>query len=45
VLFITYATSVGQSKSGAFRVDQLIEWCGGDDFNGCCVFDEGIIFP
>ena len=22
------------------RVDQLIEWCGGDSFDGCLIFDE-----
>jgi hypothetical protein len=23
------------------RLDQLIEWAGGDEFNGCLIFDEG----
>ena len=23
-----------------YRLDQLVNWCGGQDFDGCLVFDE-----
>ena len=47
VIFSTYATLVSSvNKSGAFsstkssRLQQLVDWCGGEDFDGCLVFDE-----
>lgn len=47
ILFVTYNTSIQQSRGGMFaedgisRVDQLVAWAGGDHFNGVLVFDEG----
>ena len=52
VVFSTYATLVsavqqqsgvkiqGQKRQKTRRLDQLIEWCGGEDFEGTLVFDE-----
>eukprot|EP01043_Picozoa_sp_COSAG02_P033068 COSAG02_NODE_2239_length_9411_cov_3.663552_9_plen_382_part_00 len=52
VVFSTYATLVSAVQQQASkmsksvkrqktrRLDQLIEWCGGPEFNGCLVFDE-----
>lgn len=52
VVFSTYATLVSAVQQQASKVsksakrqktrrlDQLIEWCGGPEFNGCLVFDE-----
>ncbi|XP_074658013.1 uncharacterized protein LOC141910988 [Tubulanus polymorphus] len=48
VIFSTYATLVssvqrgtgGISASRQTRLDQLINWCGGKDFEGCLIFDE-----
>ncbi|XP_041357018.1 protein FORGETTER 1-like [Gigantopelta aegis] len=47
VIFSTYATLVSSvQKGGSFsstrtsRLQQLIKWCGGEDFDGCLIFDE-----
>lgn len=42
VLFSTYAmlASSGGSKSKNSRLDQIVAWCGGPDFDGCIIFDE-----
>lgn len=44
VLFSTYATLVSattaQKQSGKSRLRQLVEWCGGPDFEGCLMLDE-----
>jgi hypothetical protein len=52
VLFSTYATLVSAVQQQASkanksakrqktrRLDQLVEWCGGANFEGCLVFDE-----
>ncbi|XP_038050120.1 protein FORGETTER 1-like [Patiria miniata] len=47
VIFSTYATLVSSTQKGGSwgsarqsRLEQLIRWCGGTDFNGCLVFDE-----
>ncbi|XP_067930310.1 uncharacterized protein [Watersipora subatra] len=46
VLFSTYSTLVSHVFTGAYgtlrrsRLEQLINWCGGADFEGCLVFDE-----
>eukprot|EP00752_Nemacystus_decipiens_P009068 g8096.t1 len=45
-LFSTYSTLAssrshtpgGSTKKS--RLDQLVDWCGGEDFEGCLVFDE-----
>ena len=39
ILFVTYSTSIGQSRGYGFeegptRVDQIVEWAGGGAFNG-----------
>lgn len=47
VVFSTYATLVSSvNRSGTFssskssRLQQLVDWCGGDAFEGCLIFDE-----
>ena len=46
VLFSTYMTLIsmvtrgGPGNAGQSRLDQLIAWCGGDEFDGCIIFDE-----
>eukprot|EP00057_Strongylocentrotus_purpuratus_P009593 XP_011664067.1 PREDICTED: protein strawberry notch homolog 1 isoform X3 [Strongylocentrotus purpuratus] len=44
VVFSTYATLVSSVQKGVIgrqsRLKQLIEWCGGDQFDGCLIFDE-----
>ncbi|XP_022100278.1 protein FORGETTER 1-like [Acanthaster planci] len=47
VIFSTYATLVSSTQRGGAwgsarqsRLEQLIQWCGGTEFNGCLVFDE-----
>ncbi|CAN0020567.1 unnamed protein product [Pylaiella littoralis] len=42
-LFSTYSTLAGgRSNVGGknSRLDQLVDWCGGEEFEGCLVFDE-----
>ena len=34
VMFATYQTLIGKQKGGKTRLDQLIQWCGGEDFDG-----------
>ena len=33
-MFATYQTLIGKQKGGKTRLDQLIQWCGGEDFDG-----------
>ena len=45
VVFCTYATLVSSAQKGIdnekhSRLKQLIDWCGGSDFDGCLIFDE-----
>ena len=44
VLFSTYATLVSATSSqkarGASRLQQLVDWCGGTNFDGCLMLDE-----
>lgn len=47
VVFSTYATLVSSvQRGGVFstskhsRIQQLVNWCGGDNFDGCLIFDE-----
>ena len=41
VMFTTYSTLIGQQKnSRRSRLEQLIEWCGGKEFDGLIMFDE-----
>ena len=39
VLFSTYATLVSTSRKTP-RLAQIVDWCGGPDFDGCLIFDE-----
>ncbi|KAL8572547.1 hypothetical protein ACOMHN_040451 [Nucella lapillus] len=47
IVFSTYATLVSSVQSGGkfnsarkTRLQQLIDWCGGPEFEGCLIFDE-----
>lgn len=43
VVFSTYATLVSSVQKGTnrqSRLQQLIDWCGGEQFSGCLIFDE-----
>lgn len=44
VIFSTYngliATSKGAGRMRKRRIDQMIKWCGGEDFDGCIMLDE-----
>lgn len=35
----TYMTLIGQGK-GRTRLQQVMDWCGGPDFDGPLIFDE-----
>lgn len=50
VMFSTYATLISGSRGAGgrqrvSRLDQLVEWCGGPDFDGLLVFDEARSVP
>ena len=36
----TYSTLIGQGKGSKTRLQQVVDWAGGPDFDGCLVFDE-----
>ncbi|EDO43447.1 predicted protein, partial [Nematostella vectensis] len=43
VVFSTYATLVSSVQKGGSRqtrLQQLMDWCGGETFDGCLIFDE-----
>lgn len=40
VLFLTYSTLVSAGRGGRSRFQQVLDWVGGDGFDGCLVFDE-----
>jgi hypothetical protein len=41
ILFVAYATLRTQAKEAKVsRLDQIIDWTGGDTFDGCICFDE-----
>mmetsp|Transcript_18695 Transcript_18695/g.40471 ORF Transcript_18695/g.40471 Transcript_18695/m.40471 type:complete len:1753 (+) Transcript_18695:126-5384(+) len=40
VLFATYSTLIGKNREKETRMDQLIEWCGGEEFDGLIMLDE-----
>ena len=41
VLFVTYSSLVAKSYiNGKTRLDQIVKWCGGKQFEGCLLFDE-----
>ena len=36
----TYSTLIGQGRGSKTRLQQVVDWVGGPDFDGCLVFDE-----
>lgn len=40
VLFCSYSTLIASQGGRSTRLDQVVQWCGGDAFDGCIVFDE-----
>jgi hypothetical protein len=40
VLFSTYSTLVSDGGRTGSRLQQIVKWCGGADFDGCLIFDE-----
>ncbi len=41
LLFCTYSSLISKSsKTKQSRLDQIVAWLGGNDFNGCVMFDE-----
>jgi len=39
-MFCTYQTLIAKNREGGTRLDQLIDWCGGEDFDGLILLDE-----
>ena len=39
-MFCTYQTLIAKNRSGGTRLDQLIDWCGGGEFDGLILLDE-----
>jgi len=40
VMFATYQTLIAKNRQKKTRLDELVEWCGGEDFDGLVVLDE-----
>ncbi|KNA16468.1 hypothetical protein SOVF_088760 isoform A [Spinacia oleracea] len=40
VMFSTYSSLIASSEKGKSRLSQLVQWCGGRDFDGLVIFDE-----
>lgn len=40
LMITTYRTLIGQADDGTKRVDQLISWLGGEDWDGVLALDE-----
>jgi hypothetical protein len=40
ILFLTYSTLTAGQRGGKSRLDQIVDWCGGNAFEGVLVFDE-----
>lgn len=40
VMFATYSTLISKNRQKQTRLDQLIKWCGGEDFDGLVMLDE-----
>jgi len=40
VMFSTYQTLIAKNRSKQTRMDQLVDWCGGDEFDGLIMLDE-----
>ena len=36
----TYSTLIGQGKGSKTRLQQVVDWVGGREFDGCLIFDE-----
>ena len=43
VVFLTYSSLIASSEKGKSRLSQLVQWCGGRDFDGLVVFDEVLV--
>ncbi|GMH33357.1 hypothetical protein BSKO_01191 [Bryopsis sp. KO-2023] len=39
VLFLTYSTLISSTQKRS-RLDQIVDWVGGEEFDGCLIFDE-----
>lgn len=37
---MTYSTLVSGARGCGSRMEQLVQWCGGESFDGCLLFDE-----
>eukprot|EP00985_Skeletonema_marinoi_P001893 scaffold767_cov144-Skeletonema_marinoi.AAC.11 len=40
VMFATYSTLISKNRQKQTRLDQIVDWCGGEDFDGLVMFDE-----
>ncbi|KAH9617593.1 hypothetical protein KSS87_008529 [Heliosperma pusillum] len=40
VVFLTYSSLIASSEKGKSRLNQLVQWCGGQAFDGLVIFDE-----
>ena len=40
VMFATYQTLIAKNRQKQTRLDQLVEWCGGEEFDGLIMLDE-----
>lgn len=40
VMFATYSTLINKNREGETRLDQLVDWCGGEAFDGLIMLDE-----
>ena len=43
-MFCTYQTLIAKNRAGGTRLDQLIDWCGGEEFDGLILLDECELF-
>lgn len=40
VMFATHQTLISKNREKVTRFDELVEWCGGEDFDGLIMLDE-----
>ncbi|KAL7542501.1 hypothetical protein ACHAXR_011829 [Thalassiosira sp. AJA248-18] len=40
VMFATYQTLISKNREKVTRLDELVEWCGGEEFDGLIMLDE-----
>ena len=40
VMFATYSTLISKNRQKQTRLEQLVDWCGGEDFEGLVMLDE-----